>query len=131
MKKTILAITQDETMVEFLQKGLNGGEYEVVNTRHKEIRRLAETIIVDEPGFIILDIMMPTLDGIGICLGLRDRCSKIPIMMLTTWKASGGVRGLNLGSNNYLTETFGIDLLKKRMEEAIKLNLHHVQSPGN
>jgi len=59
---------------------------------------------------------MPNLDGIGVCLQLRQ-WTQLPIMMLSTWGAEEGkVRGLNLGSNSYLTESFGIDELRTRIE---------------
>jgi DNA-binding response OmpR family regulator len=73
--------------------------------------------------------MMPTLDGIGICLHLRQ-WTQVPIMMLSTWGTEDGmVRGLNLGSDSYLTEPFGTEELKKRINETMKRNSAAMANP--
>lgn len=118
-KTKILSISRDPVLVSFLQQALNGGEYEVANTQHSGIY-LKEVLDAEQPDFIILDIIMPSLDGIGICLQLRQ-WTQSPIMMLSTWGAgSGKVKALNLGSEGYLSEQFGADILKNRIEETLK-----------
>ena len=119
VKTKILAISTDPVLVGFLQQELNDSEYEVISTRHTGIR-LKDVIDSEDPEFIVLDVMMPTLDGIGTCLQLRQ-WTHLPIMMLSTWGTGDGtVRGLNLGSDSYLTEPFGVDVLKTRIEETLK-----------
>jgi len=120
-KTKILTVSSDPVLVNFLQQNLADGEYEIINTRHTDIR-LKDVISSEQPEFIILDIMMPTLDGIGICLQLRQ-WTQLPVMMLSTWgTGDGSVRGLNLGAENYLTEPFTADTLKMRIEETLKRN---------
>jgi DNA-binding response OmpR family regulator len=120
-KTKILIISSDRALVDFLQQELNDGSYEIVSTRHSGIH-LKDVIQAEDPEFIILDIMMPTLDGIGTCLQLRQ-WTHLPIMMLSTWGTGDNtVRGLNLGSDSYLTEPFGVDVLKTRIEETLKRN---------
>jgi len=120
-KTKILTVSSDPVLVNFLQQNLSDGEYEIINTRHTDIR-LKDVISSEKPEFIILDIMMPTLDGIGICLQLRQ-WTQLPVMMLSTWgTGDGSVRGLNLGAENYLTEPFTADTLKMRIEETLKRN---------
>ena len=118
-KIKILSISRDPVLVSFLQRELSGDDYEVVNSQHTGVY-LKEVLDAGQPDFIILDIIMPSLDGIGICLQLRQ-WTQTPIMMLSTWGAgSGTVKGLNLGSEGYLSEGFGADTLKKRIEETLK-----------
>jgi DNA-binding response OmpR family regulator len=118
VKTKILSVSRDPVLVSFLQRELSNGEYETVNTQHTGIY-LKEVLETEQPEFIILDIVMPTLDGIGTCLQLRQ-WTKTPIMMLSSWGAgSGKVKGLNLGSEGYLSEQFGIDILKERIEETL------------
>jgi len=75
------------------------------------------------------DIMMPHLDGMVICLHLRQ-WTQTPIMMLSTWGTGDGmVRGLNLGSDSYLTEPFGIEELKTRIDETLKRNSAAITDP--
>jgi len=120
-KTKILTISTDPVLVSFLQQGLNDGEYEIISTRHTGIN-LKDVIDSEDPEFIILDIMMPTLDGIGTCLQLRQ-WTRLPVMMLSTWGTGDGtVRGLSLGSDSYLTEPFGVEVLKTRIEETLKRN---------
>ncbi|MGD0795156.1 MAG: response regulator [Dehalococcoidales bacterium] len=119
IKTKILSVSRDPVLVSFLQRELNGDDYELVNTQHTGIY-LKEVLDAEHPYFIILDIIMPSLDGIGICLQLRQ-WTQAPIMMLSTWGAgSGKVKALNLGSEGYLSEQFGPDILKKRIEETLK-----------
>jgi two-component system KDP operon response regulator KdpE len=120
-KTKVLAISRDPVLVNFLQRELNDGEYEIVNTQHTGVQ-LKNVLDTERPGFIILDIVMPSLDGIGICLQLRQ-WTQTPVMMLSTWDTGNGkVRGLNLSSDSYLTEPFGGNTLKKRIKETLKRN---------
>lgn len=118
-KTKILTISRDQSLVTLLQKELNEGDYEIVCCEHTGLQ-LKEVLEAEGPEFIILDIVMPSLDGIGTCLQLRQ-WTQTPIMMLSAWNTCGNtVRGLNLGSDSYLTEPFGMDTLKKRIEDTLK-----------
>ncbi len=120
-KTKILSVSRDPVLVSFLQRELNRDEYETINTQQTGLY-LKELLETEQPEFIILDIMMPTLDGIGTCLQLRQ-WTATPIMMLSTWGADTGmVKGLNLGSDGYLSEQFGIDVLKQRIVETLNRN---------
>lgn len=127
-KTKILAISCDPELKKFLEQELGNGKYTIVSTRDTGIP-LRDKIDTEKPDFIILDIMMPTLDGIEVCLRLRQ-WTKLPIMMLTKWGTENGmVRGLNLSSDSYLTEPFGTDTLNKRIEETFKRNAAAVTDP--
>jgi DNA-binding response OmpR family regulator len=118
-KTKILTISRDPALVNLLQTELNDGKYEIVNTEHSDVQ-LRDVIGAEQPEFIILDIVMPTLDGIGTCLQIRQ-WTQTPIMMLSTWSTGDGtVRGLNLGCDTYLTEPFGVDVLKMRIEDTLQ-----------
>jgi DNA-binding response OmpR family regulator len=118
-KTKILSISRDPVLVSFLQRELTGDECEVINTQHTGVY-LKEVLDAEQPDFIILDIIMPSLDGIGICLQLRQ-WTQTPIMMLSSWGAgSGTVKGLSLGSEGYLSEGFGSEALKERIEETLR-----------
>ena len=120
--RKILTISNDQVLVTLLRQGLGPEGYEVISTRHTG-SRLRDLILSEKPDFIIQDIEMPTLDGIGTCLQVRHWTST-PILMLSTWETGNGtVRGLNLCSDCYLTEPFGMDLLRLRIEESLRRNL--------
>jgi len=118
-KTRVLAVSRDPVLVSFLNKELNGSEYDIVHTEHNGIQ-LKDIIETEKPEFIIMDIVMPSLDGIGTCLQLRQ-WTQVPVIMLSTWGTGNGtVRGLNLSSDNYLTKPFGGDVLTKRIKDSLK-----------
>jgi DNA-binding response OmpR family regulator len=126
-KIRVLAVSRDPVLVNFLKKELNAGEYDIVDTEHNGIQ-LKEVIEAEKPEFIIMDIVMPSLDGIGTCLQLRQ-WTQTPVIMLSTWGTDNGtVRGLNLSSDNYLTKPFGGDVLTKRIKDSLKINFAEVGS---
>jgi DNA-binding response OmpR family regulator len=121
-KIKVLAITRDSALMNFLQHGLDNQDYEIINTQHTGYQ-LKDVVDNEQPSFIILDILMPTLDGIGTCLKLRQ-WTQLPIMMLSTWGTGNGmVRGLDLCSECYLTEPFGPGVLKTRIAETLKRSM--------
>ena len=121
-KSKILAIGNDPELLGLLQQELNDNDYHVVSTQDTGLG-LRDELHEQYPDFIILDIMMPTLTGIEICLQLRQ-WTQTPIMMLSTWgTVEGMVRGLNLSSANYLTEPFGMNELRARIDATMKRNL--------
>ena len=118
-KIKILTVSSDNSLVTLLQKELNDGNYEIINTERSGVY-LRDVLRAENPAFIILDIIMPSLDGIGTCLQIRQ-WTQTPIMMLSTWDTpQSTVRGLNLGSDSYLTEPFGMDILKSRIMNTLK-----------
>ena len=130
VKNKILTISSDPGLADLLKQDLGDGEYEIVSTRHTGIH-LKDILDTEDPDFIILDIMMPNLDGIEICLRLRQ-WTQLPIMMLSTWDTGDRtVRGLNLGSDGYLTEPFGMKELKQRIDLTLKREAARAESLYN
>ena len=121
-KIKVLSISRDPVLVSFLRKALEGDDYEVVNTQHSG-PHLKEIIEAEAPEFLILDVMMPALDGISTCLQIRQ-WTQLPVMMLSTWNTGNGtVRGLDLCTEGYLTEPFGPDVLKSKIQASIRRNM--------
>jgi len=71
----------------------------------------------ENPDLILLDLMLPKLDGYEVCRRLKcdDRCKHIPILMLTAkFQEKDKALGMETGANEYITKPFDIrDLLKK------------------
>jgi DNA-binding response OmpR family regulator len=115
--KRVLVMSDDPVLLEFLQHNLGDKGYAVTHTKANG-QDLRKTVGQALPDFAIIDIVMPSMDGIELCLRLRQ-CSQVPIMMLSTWGAGKDkVRGLDLSADGYLTDPFGIIELVDRMEEA-------------
>ena len=120
-KIKILVISKDLVMLEFLQQNLSESYYEVASTQRTG-EELRAALNYELPDLVILDIMMPGLDGIEVCLHIRQ-WSQVPIMMLSAWGAGHGkVRGLDLSADSYLTEPFGIDEVMVRIKEVLQRN---------
>ena len=116
-----MVISSDPTMLRFLEQNLSENDYPIANTQYtgEELRAVLDT---EHPDLIIVDIMKPNLDGIEVCLRIRQ-WSDAPIIMLSAWEAEGDkVRALDLSTEGYLTEPFGIDELMARINEAFQYN---------
>jgi len=117
----ILVISSDRVIIRFLQDNLNSADYEVVSTQQTRegLRAVMER---DMPQLVIVDIMMPNMDGIETSLRIRQ-WSQVPIMMLSAWGAGQDmIRGLDLSADGYLTEPFGIAELIARIRETFSIN---------
>ena len=72
-----------------------------------------------EPDVIVLDVMMPFLDGLSVCRRLRARNVKTPILMLTArHEVADRVSGLDAGADDYLVKPFALDELSARAARA-------------
>lgn len=119
----ILLIEDEKQMAEFIEMELNHEGYKVdVSYDGREGLKKSET---KQYNLILLDVMLPNLNGIEVCRRIRQS-SYVPIIMLTA-KAdvSDKVLGLDVGANDYLTKPFAIEelLARIRVYERDKTNL--------
>ena len=129
-KTKILVISRDPVMMRFFQRNLSDSDYQIASTQRagEELKAVLDHELAD---LVILDVIMPSLDGIRECLCIRQ-WSQVPIMMLSTWGAGENrVRGLDLGADSYLTEPFGIDELMVRTKEALQQNFAAINLSSN
>jgi len=109
----ILLVEDERQMSMFIKMELNHEEYMVdVAYDGREGLDLSEKIEYD---LILLDVMIPKLNGIEVCRRIR-KFSKVPIIMLTAKDdVSDKVLGLDIGANDYLTKPFAIEELLARI----------------
>ena len=68
-----------------------------------------EAVLEQEPDLVILDVMMPFVDGLTVCRQLRDRYRTLPILMLTArHEVSDRVAGLDAGADDYLVKPYAM-----------------------
>ena len=116
VKRKILIASTDPVMQGILRQELPNHGYKITST-HVSGEELRMILNKTSPDMVILDIMMPWLDGIELSLLIRQ-WSQVPIMMLSAWGAGKGkVRGLDLSSDSYLTEPFDTTKLLEQIEE--------------
>ena len=105
MSKKILVVDDEQSIVTLLQYNLQQAGFEVITAMDgEEGKNLA---ISEKPDFIILDLMLPKLDGIEVCKILRQSKLMMPILMLTAKDEEfDKVLGLELGADDYMTKPF-------------------------
>ncbi len=119
MKKERILIADDElSIVKFLRATLKDNDYEVlVAMDGSEAVRTAE---LELPDLVILDIMMPNIDGFEVCRQIRE-WSQVPIIMLSARaNEDDKVKCLNLGADDYVTKPFGKDELIARVQALLR-----------
>src|SRR6476646_2226771 len=100
-----------------LALGLEGYEVEAVGDGEQAL----ETVLAREPDAVVLDVMMPYLDGLTVCRRLRARGSKVPILMLTArHEVADRVSGLDAGADDYLVKPFALDELSARLRALLR-----------
>lgn len=111
----LLVIEDDSRIVEFLTRGLRGEGHtvDVENDGKSGLERARHK----KWDAIVLDLMLPGLDGREICRNLRMEGNRTPILMLTALDSTKDVvKGLRLGADDYLTKPFAFDELLARLE---------------
>jgi len=115
----ILVVEDEPTIREFLETGLSYEGYE--STAVPEGRKGLELALEGMFDIIILDIILPDMDGFEICQRIRERGLKVPILMLTAKKdVSDRVMGLDAGADDYLTKPFSFKELLARLRALLR-----------
>ncbi|RLC70614.1 MAG: DNA-binding response regulator [Chloroflexi bacterium] len=119
MPKKILLVDDDPTLVEGLSYSLKREGYEVAVAA--DGLRALECVREEQPDLVILDIMLPQLDGFEVCRILRAAGAKVPILMLTAkTEEVGKAVGLELGADDYFTKPFGLRELVARIRALLR-----------
>ncbi|PIS07592.1 DNA-binding response regulator [Candidatus Berkelbacteria bacterium CG10_big_fil_rev_8_21_14_0_10_43_13] len=115
----LLVIEDDHKIANAIKKGLNQESYAVdVSFDGKDGLATALTIDYD---LIIIDRMLPGVDGIKVCQALRDKKYNTPILFLTAKdKISDRVEGLNAGADDYLIKPFAFEELLARVRALLR-----------
>jgi DNA-binding response OmpR family regulator len=113
-KKTILVVDDEPNIVMGLRDALEFEGFRVIAAaKGREGLALART---ESPDAIILDLMLPDLNGYTVCEELRRINALVPIVMLTARsQETDKVRGLDAGADDYVTKPFGVNELIARM----------------
>src|SRR5512135_1329288 len=122
MAKTRLLVVEDDVDIANMLKIYFGGMGFDVDLAHRGSDALEKTKHA-LPQLIVLDIMLPDIDGYEVCRSLRTstRTSHIPVIFLTQKdERSDRLQGLELGADDYITKPFDIEELKLRVQGAIR-----------
>ena len=119
MSKKVLIVEDERAIVEILKFNLKREGYETMEALDGETGlELART---QDPDIVLLDVMLPRMNGFDVCAALRAGGSAVPIIMLTAREEeSDKVFGLESGADDYMTKPFSMKELLARVKANIR-----------
>jgi two-component system phosphate regulon response regulator PhoB len=127
----ILIIEDERALSQVLTYNLQREGYEtLVAYDGQEGLRKAQTLL---PDLVLLDLMLPVIDGLDVCRRLRsgEQTRKIPILMLTAkGEETDQLVGFSLGADDYVTKPFSVKVLLQRIK-AVQRRFQNEEEPAN
>ena len=122
-RRTILLVEDDPALALGLRDTLEFEGFDVCHTEHgSEGVSMAKR---DHPDCIILDLMLPDLNGYQVCEAIRRSDERVPIIMLTArGQESDKIRGLDAGADDYVTKPFAVGELVARIRAVFRRGSH-------
>jgi DNA-binding response OmpR family regulator len=122
MQPTILAVDDETDMTELVSYNLRRAGYLVITASTGQ--EALDRVSAQRPDLIILDLMLPDIDGFSVCEILRRHAAtaSIPIVILSAWSTHDARHlGLELGALDYLTKPFSPKELVERVRKLLSL----------
>jgi len=124
----ILIVEDEKPLVKLLKYNLEKEGYRVVAAHDGEAGLAA--VPKEKPNLILLDVMLPKIDGFEFCKALR-RQSKTPVLMLTAKKEEfDRVLGLELGADDYVTKPFSVREIVARVKAVLRRTTDRAEPPA-
>lgn len=117
-KTTILTADDDPQLLRLVMRNLQLEGYDVLVA--SDGKQALEQIETHQPDLVLLDVMMPKMDGFMVCERVRE-FSAVPIIIVTArGQDQDKIRGLDLGADDYLTKPFSVDELLARVRAVLR-----------
>jgi len=130
MKEKILVVEDEKDIVKMIEYNLKKEGYKVIDAREGE--DALDLAVREYPNLILLDLMLPGIDGLEVCKSLKkeSKTSSIPIIMLTAKaQESDKVVGLELGADDYITKPFSPRELIARIKAVLRRSAEKEKLP--
>src|SRR5674476_1283031 len=115
----ILVVDDEQSITDLVAMALLY-EHFAVQVAHSG-REALDTVEAFSPDLVVLDIMMPGIDGFEVARRLRNASSNLPVLFLTARDATEDkVRGLTLGGDDYMTKPFSVEELVARIRAILR-----------
>jgi two-component system response regulator MprA len=118
-RRRVLVVDDDPNVLSVMKRGLHYAGYQVdeADTGEKALSAAWE----NAPDLVILDVMLPGVDGIEVCRRLRNGDNQLPILLLTARdRVPDRVAGLDAGADDYLVKPFAFDELLARVRALLR-----------
>ena len=123
MDRLVLIVDDERPIVDILKYNLEKEGYETIEAY--DGAQALEMALTKNPDVILLDVMLPKMDGFEVCRKVREKKPTIPILMLTAREEEvDKVLGLELGADDYITKPFSVRELMAR----VKANLRRMNN---
>jgi two-component system response regulator MprA len=119
MATRLLVVDDDRAVRESLRRALTleGYEVDLAGDGAEALVRIAAAT----PDAVVLDVLMPDVDGLAVCRRLRDAGNRVPVLMLTARESVGDrVAGLDSGADDYLVKPFALEELLARLRALLR-----------
>ena len=117
-KKTILIVDDEKTIVDMLVYNLQREGYNTIEAGDGE--EAVEKALNEKPDLVLLDIMLPKMDGLAVCKRIRQSLN-IPILMISAKDEEiDKILGLELGADDYITKPFSVRELMARVKANLR-----------
>jgi two-component system response regulator MprA len=116
----ILVVDDERAVRDSLRRALEleGYEIELAENGREALDRIDAE---EEPDALVLDVLMPGVDGLEVCRTLRRKGSRVPVLMLTArTHVEDRVEGLDAGADDYLTKPFALEELLARLRALLR-----------
>ena len=118
MNRKILVVDDEKNIVDIIRFNLEKEGYDVITAFDGE--KGLQLALSEKPELVLLDIMMPRMDGFTVCMRIRE-VSQVPIIMLTARAEEvDKVLGFDLGADDYMTKPFGMRELMARVKANLR-----------
>src|SRR5437899_3377853 len=115
---TILTADDDPQLLRLVMRNLQLEDYNVLVA--SDGKQALEQIETHQPDLVLLDVMMPKMDGFTVCQRVRE-FSAVPIIIVTArGQDQDKIRGLDLGADDYLTKPFSVEELLARARAVLR-----------
>ena len=125
----ILVADDDKSVRESLVRALTLEGYAVVAAN--DGAKALDLVKTERPDVVVLDVMMPAVDGLTVCRVLRAEKNRVPVLMLTArTETSDRVAGLDAGADDYLPKPFALEELLARLRALMRRTLRDDDAPS-
>ena len=133
MSETLLVVDDDPKILSMMRRGLIFAGYDVHTVDSGE--DALHQAMVEVPDLVVLDVMLPGIDGFEVCRRLRSAEPRLPILLLTARdRVPDRVAGLDAGADDYLVKPFAFDELLARIRALLRrtsAESHEILTCGN